>query len=101
MWQNGRVDPDAVGGGEWGRSRDACIRWGWLPSKGKEQFGVNLRRPIVTNETLWRSCGKLRESIVLSFGVVSGVGRSTCVLEGVHVPQGANLRVNISSYSAE
>jgi len=38
--------------------------------------------------TLRRSCGKLRESINMSFGVVSGVGRGMVVLKGVHVPQG-------------
>jgi len=29
LWQNGQLDPDVVWGGEWGRSRDGCIRWGW------------------------------------------------------------------------
>jgi len=29
LWQNFRLDPDAVWGGEWGRSRDGCIRCGW------------------------------------------------------------------------
>ena len=29
LWQNGRLDPDAVWGGERGRSRDGCIGWGW------------------------------------------------------------------------
>jgi len=29
LWQNCRLDPDAVWGGEWGRSRDGCIRSGW------------------------------------------------------------------------
>ena len=33
--------------GEWGRSRDGCIRWGWWLSEGKGLFGVNLGRPIV------------------------------------------------------
>jgi len=28
LWQNGWVDPDAVCGGEWGRSKNGCIRWG-------------------------------------------------------------------------
>ena len=35
-----------------------------------------------------RSCGKMCESIDMSFGVVSGVGRDMVVLEGVHVSQG-------------
>ena len=26
LWQNGSLDPDAVRDGEWGRSRDRCIR---------------------------------------------------------------------------
>jgi len=28
LWQNGRLDPDAVWGGEWGWSRDGRIRLG-------------------------------------------------------------------------
>ena len=43
------MDSDAVSGGEWDRSRDGCIRLGWLSSKGKGQFWVSLGRPIVTN----------------------------------------------------
>jgi len=34
------LDPDAVWGGEWGRLRDGCNRWGWWSSKGKGSFGV-------------------------------------------------------------
>jgi len=41
------MDPDAVWGGEWGRSRDGCIRWGDYRQRGKGSFGVNLGRPIV------------------------------------------------------
>jgi len=26
LWQNGCLDPDAIRGGEWGWSRDGCIR---------------------------------------------------------------------------
>jgi len=37
---------------------------------------------------LRRSCGKLRESIDISFEVVSGVGRGMGVLDGVHMTQG-------------
>jgi len=33
------------------------------------------------------SCAKVRESIELSFGVVSGVSHGMGVLKGVHVPQ--------------
>ena len=51
LWQNGWLDPDAVWDGEWGESRDGCIRWGWWSTKGKGSFGVNLGRPIVTNGT--------------------------------------------------
>jgi len=43
----GWLDPDAVWDGEWGWSRDGCIRWRCWSSKGKGQF---LGRPIVTNE---------------------------------------------------
>jgi len=37
--------------GEWCRSRDGCIRWGWLLSMGNKGsvFGVNLGHAIVTN----------------------------------------------------
>jgi len=51
LWQNGWLDPSAVSGGEWGRSRDGCIRCRWWSSKVKGSFGVNLGRPIVTNGT--------------------------------------------------
>jgi len=37
-WQNGWLDPDAVWGGEWGRSRDGCIRWGWRSSRGRDSL---------------------------------------------------------------
>ena len=42
--------PDAVWDGEWGRSRDRCIRWSGDRQRGKGVLGVNLRRPTVTNE---------------------------------------------------
>jgi len=35
--------------------------------------------------TLLRSCSKVRKTMELSFGVVSGVGLAIRVLEGVHV----------------
>ena len=38
LWQNGWLDPDGVLGGEWDRSRDGCIRWGWS-SKWMGSFG--------------------------------------------------------------
>jgi len=43
------MDPDAVWGGERGRSRDGCIRCGGDRRRGRGSFGVNLGRPIVTN----------------------------------------------------
>ena len=47
---------------------------GWLSSKGRGSFGVNLGRPIVTNgDFVAYSCAKVRAAIDLSFGVVSGV----------------------------
>jgi len=50
------LDPDVVQGGEWGRSRDSCIRWGWWSSNRKQQFwGWIWGHPIVTN-TLLHSC---------------------------------------------
>jgi len=49
LWQNGCLDPDAVWDGEWGRSRDGCIRWGWLSSKRKGQIWGEFGAPTVTN----------------------------------------------------
>jgi len=49
QWQHGWLDLDAVCDGEWGRAWYGCVRFWWWSSKGKGQFGVNLRRPIVTN----------------------------------------------------
>ena len=37
--------------------------------------------------TLLHSCAKVCEAIELLFGVVSGVGPSIGVLDGVHIPQ--------------
>jgi len=42
------MEPNAVWGGEWGWSRDGCIRWGGYRQR-EGQFKVKLRRPIVTN----------------------------------------------------
>jgi len=43
-------DPDAVWRGDFGRSSDGCIRWGWLSSNEKGQcFGCKPGHPIVTN----------------------------------------------------
>ena len=39
LWQNGWLDPDAVWGGECGRSRNGCTRFWWWSSKGKGSFG--------------------------------------------------------------
>ena len=41
--------PDAVWDGEWGRSRDGCIRWDGYRKRERGSFGVNLGRPIVTS----------------------------------------------------
>jgi len=60
---------------------------GWLLSNGKGHFWTEFGGPIVSNGDFRRSCGKLRESIDMSFGVVSGVDRGM----GVHVPQGRGL----------
>jgi len=38
-WKNGWLDLDAVWGGEWGWSRDGCIRWR-LPSSKGQFWGV-------------------------------------------------------------
>ena len=36
-------------GGEWGRSRDGCIKWGGDCRRGSGSFGVNVGHPIVIN----------------------------------------------------
>ena len=43
------MDPDAVGDGEWGRSRDGCIIWGGDRQRKGTVLGVNLGCLIVTN----------------------------------------------------
>ena len=43
------MDPDAIGDGKWGQSRDGCIRWGGDLQRRRDWFGVNLGHPIVTN----------------------------------------------------
>jgi len=44
------VDLDAIWDGEWGRSRDGCIRWGGYHRRGMGSLGLNLELPIVTKE---------------------------------------------------
>jgi len=39
----------AVCGGEWGRSRDRCIKWGADRQRGRGSFRVNVGHPIVIN----------------------------------------------------
>jgi len=41
--KNSQLDLDAVWGGEWGRSRDRCIRRGWRSSRMKGTFGCKCR----------------------------------------------------------
>ena len=43
------MDLDAVWGGEWGRSRDGCIRWDGDRQREAAVLGVNAGHPIVTN----------------------------------------------------
>jgi len=43
------VDPDAVGDGEWGRSRYGCIRLVVIVEGEGAVLKVNLGHPIVTN----------------------------------------------------
>jgi len=38
--------------GEWGLSRDRCIRWEWRSSTGRGSFGVDVGHLIVTNGDL-------------------------------------------------
>jgi len=48
LWQNGRLDPDAVWDGECGRSRDGCID-GVVIVEGEGQFWGEFRASLVTN----------------------------------------------------
>ena len=59
LWQNGRLDPDAVWGGEWGRSRDGCIRWGGDRRREGAILGANVGRPIVTMGPLRRGSSQI------------------------------------------
>jgi len=52
LWQNGRLDPDAVWSGEWGRSMDAVLDGGGDRRRRRDRFEVIWGRPIVTNGTL-------------------------------------------------
>jgi len=42
------LDPDAIWGGEWGRSRDGCIEWVVIVEGEGAVLGVKLGRPIVS-----------------------------------------------------
>jgi len=55
-------------GGEWDRSRDGCIRWGGDRRREGAVFGVNLRRTVVTNGTLLRSCVRATRSSQITLG---------------------------------
>ena len=89
LWQNGCLDLDVICGGEWGWSRDRCIRLGWLSLKGRGSFGSEVEASHCNQlGTLLHSCVEVSEPIELSFGVVSGVGPSIDVQMGLHIPQG-------------
>jgi len=49
LWKNGCLDLDAIWGGEWGRSRDWCIRWGEDRRRGRGSFVGKCGHPIVTS----------------------------------------------------
>ena len=48
LWQNGRLDPNAVWDGKWGRSTYGCIRRGGDRRREGAVLDLNLGRPIVT-----------------------------------------------------
>ena len=50
------MDLDAVWSGEWGQSRDGCIRWKEIVKGEEAVLRVNVGNPNVTNGTLWHSC---------------------------------------------
>jgi len=59
---HGRLDPDAVLGGEWGRSMGGCIRWGSHALREGEVLGV-LRsialNGVFFNRNVFDSCVKI------------------------------------------
>jgi len=60
LWQNGRLDPDAVWDDDLGRSRDGYIRWGG-DRRREGQFGY----PIVITGPLRRALLKLLRGLVV------------------------------------
>jgi len=43
------LDLDVVWGGEWGQSKDGCIRWGVEIVREEAIWGINVGYPIVTS----------------------------------------------------
>jgi len=73
LWQIGWMDPDAVWDGEWGRSRDGCIRWVVIVEGEGAVLGWIWGIPLQLMGTLLCSCAAVQEPIKLLFDVVSGV----------------------------
>ena len=48
----------------------AYYEMAWLPSKGKDSFGVNLGCPIVTIWTFFRTCARATDSSQITLGVL-------------------------------
>jgi len=58
LWQHGWLDPDTIWGGEWGRSRDGCIRWVHVP-QGEGKFFVSIGlNGVFFNRNIFNSCVK-------------------------------------------
>ena len=49
LWQNERLDPDAVWDDEWGRSRMGVLDGMVIVEEEGAVLGLNLGRPTVTN----------------------------------------------------
>ena len=78
------MDPDAIWGGDLGRMKDVCIRFGWRLVKGMGNFGGECGHPIVTSGDFvaYRTCVKEHKVIKWQFWMVSGVSREMGVLDG-------------------
>ena len=71
---------DAVWDGEWGRSSDACIRWGGDRRRGGAVLGVNLGRPTVMGlrdaalpKLLWAVLVSNGSVVISNFRILQGI----------------------------
>jgi len=58
-----------VWGGEWGHSRDGCIKWGGYHHRGRGSFGGEFVHPVVTNgDILFCSYARAMHSSQITLG---------------------------------